>query len=134
MIKTDDQTINEFLKEVERYRTSEGRKELHEELDGTFYNWTKNISTFFNLVSNVEVFSEPSFMEKDRDVAAEVADTFNFAILAELVLTLNASNNDLAKFLKMLNVAYSASYIRIIADLSRNVEESAKRQAANRNN
>ena len=65
-------------------------------------------------------------MEKDRNAAATVADTFNFAIMAEIVILFEADKQDLVKFMKLINVAYSASYIRLISDLARNVEESKK--------
>lgn len=128
MIKTDDQTINNFLKQVEEYRNSGARDRIHNDLDEYFYTWVANVEEFFSMASNYEVFSQPHEMEKDRQVASNVADTFNFALMAEVVILFGADKQDLVKFMKLINVAYSASYIRIISDLARNVEESKKRE------
>lgn len=127
MIKTDDQTINDFLKQVEEYQNSGGRDRIHYDLDEYFYTWVRNAEQFYSSVSNHEIFAQPHAMQKDRDVAATVSDTFNFAIMAEIVILFGADKQDLVKFMKLINVAYSASYIRLISDLARNVEESKKR-------
>lgn len=128
MIKTDDQTINDFLKQVEEYRNSGGRDRIHYDLDAYFYTWVRNVEQFFSSVSNHEIFAQPHAMEKDRNAAATVADTFNFALMAEIVILFGADKQDLVKFMKLINVAYSASYIKLISDLARNVEESKKRE------
>ena len=86
------------------------------------------------MASNYEVFSQPHEMEKDRQVASNVADTFNFALMAEIIILFGADKQDLVKFIKLINVAYSASYIRLISDLARNVEESKKKEIQKRDN
>lgn len=126
MIKTDDQTINNFLKQVEEYHSSGGRDRIHNDLDAYFYTWVRNAEQFYSSVSNHEIFAQPHAMEKDRNAAATVADTFNFALMAEIVILFGADKQDLVKFMKLINVAYSASYIKLISDLARNVEESKK--------
>lgn len=129
MVSIDDQTLNDFLKQVEEYKDSPRRMRIDNELDDFFNSWVKNAEEFFRLSSYHEVFSQPHEMEKDSEIASVVAETFNFAFMAELVLHFGADKQDLIKFMKIINVAYSASYIRLISHLARNVEESKKRRA-----
>lgn len=133
MVSIDDKTLNDFLKQVEEYKNSPRRMRIDNELDDFFNSWVKNAEEFFRLASYHEVFSQPHEMEKDSKVASVVAETFNFAFMAELVLHFGADKQDLIKFMKLINVAYSASYIRLISRLAWNVENSKKRSTHNGN-
>lgn len=129
----DEKTVQEFMERVSEYQATNRRERLHEEMDEMFERWVKNAEEFFILASNVEVFERPDLMEEDAEVAERLYQSYNFFLLAEMVTIFGADAKDMVYFVKLINVAFAASYIRLIAKLAKNVENS-KRRRANKGN
>lgn len=129
----DEKTVQEFMERVSEYQATNRRERLHEEMDEMFERWVKNAGEFFILASNVEVFERPDLMEEDAEVAERLYQSYNFFLLAEMVTIFGADAKDMVYFVKLINVAFAASYIRLIAKLAKNVENSKKRRANNGN-
>lgn len=125
----DEKTVQEFMERVSEYQATNRRERLHEEMDEMFERWVKNAEEFFILASNVEVFERPDLMEEDAEVAERLYQSYNFFLLAEMVTIFGADAKDMVYFVKLINVAFAASYIRLIAKLAKNVENSKKRRA-----
>lgn len=129
----DEKTVQEFMERVSEYQATNRRERLHEEMDEMFERWVKNAEEFFILASNVEVFERPDLMEDDAEVAERLYQSYNFFLLAEMVTIFGADAKDMVYFVKLINVAFAASYIRLIAKLAKNVENSKKRRANKEN-
>ena len=129
MINMDEKTVQEFMERVSEYQATNRRERLHEEMDEMFERWVKNAEEFFILASNVEVFERPDLMKEDAEVAERLYQSYNFFLLAEMVTIFGADAKDMVYFVKLINVAFAASYIRLIAKLAKNVENSKKRRA-----
>lgn len=133
MINMDEKTVQEFMERVSEYQATNRRERLHEEMDEMFERWVKNAEEFFILASNVEVFERPDLMKEDAEVAERLYQSYNFFLLAEMVTIFGADAKDMVYFVKLINVAFAASYIRLIAKLAKNVENSKKRRANKEN-
>ena len=129
MINLDEKTVQEFLERVSEYQATNRRERLHEEMDEMFERWVKNAEDFFSFASNAEVFERPDLMETDAEVAERLYQSYNFFLLAEMVTIFGADAKDMVYFVKLINIAFAASYIRLIAKLAKNVENSKKRRA-----
>lgn len=133
MINMDEKAVQEFMERVSEYQATNRRERLHEEMDEMFERCVKNAEEFFILASNVEVFERPDLMEDDAEVAERLYQSYNFFLLAEMVTIFGADAKDMVYFVKLINIAFAASYIRLIAKLAKNVENSKKRRAHNGN-
>lgn len=129
----DEKTVQEFMQRVSEYQATNRRERLHEEMDEMFERWVKNAEEFFILASNAEVFERPDLMEDDAEVAERLYQSYNFFLLAEMVTIFGADAKDMVYFVKLINIAFAASYIRLIAKLAKNVENSKKRRAHKEN-
>lgn len=129
MINMDEKTVQDFMDRVSEYQATNRRELLHEFMDETFERWVKNAEEFFSLASNAEVFERPDLMEADAEVAERLYQSYNFFLLAEMVTIFGADAKDMVYFVKLINIAFAASYIRLIAKLAKNVEDSKKRRA-----
>jgi hypothetical protein len=133
MIDLDEKTVQDFMERVSEYQAANTRERLHEDLDEIFERWVKNAEEFFSMASNAEVFERPDLMEQDAEVAERLYQSYNFFLLAEMVTIFGADAKDMVYFVKIINIAFAASYIRLIAKLAKNVENSKKRRAHNGN-